>query len=261
MPRDPWSKLSERTPARIALGRAGLSLPTREVLALALDHARARDAVHATLDLPRLEAEIGGLGLATIRVESEAMERRRYLLRPDLGRSLGAASRRKLEGLAQGHPDVAIVLGDGLSAAAVHRHAVATLAAFLEAAKGAPLTLAPVVIAEGARVALGDEIGHLLGARLSVVLIGERPGLSSPDSLGIYLTFAPRPGRTDAERNCVSNVRPEGLPPREAGRKLAWFVREALSRGLTGVALKDESRTGLVGDRAQEPALPRSSAT
>jgi len=246
--RDPWANLGRWTPARIALGRSGASLPTREVLKFALAHARARDAVHAALDVEAIRAERAALHLGSIEVTSDALERAVYLRRPDLGRRLSQASRQALTTQAKTECDLALVIGDGLSAAAVQALAVPLLAALQPLGDG--LKLSPVVVARGARVALGDEIGALLGAKAVAVLIGERPGLSSPDSLGVYLTFEPRVGRSDAERNCISNIRAEGLSYDAAAFKLAWLVREALRRGLTGVGLKDESDLALAGGEA-----------
>jgi ethanolamine ammonia-lyase small subunit len=241
-PPDPWSRLRALTPARIALGRSGSALPTRAVLGFALDHARARDAVHLTFDSAALAARIEALGHKTVTVTSAAADRATYLRRPDLGRRLSGESQALLARRAAPAPaDLAIVIGDGLSAAAVSAHALPLLQALAEPTRQAGWRLAPIVLAHQARVALGDEIGALLGARMVVMLIGERPGLSSPDSLGAYLTFDPRPGRTDAERNCISNIRPAGLSYEAAAFTLAWHVREALRRGLTGVGLKDES--------------------
>jgi ethanolamine ammonia-lyase small subunit len=249
VPRDPWTPLSALTPARIALGRTGASLPTRAVLAFALDHARARDAVHTPFDAAGLAAQVEALGLATLTVDSAAPDRSTYLRRPDLGRRLSAAGaariETKIETLDDVGGDIVIVLGDGLSSAAVHAHAAPLLAALLPQAAAAGWRLAPVVLARQARVALGDEIGERLGARMLVMLIGERPGLSSPDSLGAYLTYAPRIGRSDAERNCISNIRPDGLGYAEAAFKIAWHIAQALRLGLTGVGLKDDS--GLAG--------------
>jgi ethanolamine ammonia-lyase small subunit len=253
-PRDPWEALALRTPARIALGRTGASLPTREVLALALAHARARDAVWTTLDAAPLLEGLRALGLPAVQVASEAADRASYLRRPDHGRRLDAASREELERHAGAPCDLALVIADGLSAAAVHAHAVPLVAALLPHATSLGLKLGAVVVATQARVALGDEIGAIVRARLVAVLIGERPGLSSPDSLGVYLTYAPRPGRTDAERNCLSNVRAEGLSYELAAFKLAWLVREALRREETGVWLKDESDLLLAG-RTAPPLL------
>ncbi|MFK8250962.1 ethanolamine ammonia-lyase subunit EutC [Ancylobacter terrae] len=252
---DAWQKLARFTPARIALGRAGTGLPTREVLRFALAHAQARDAVHTPFDAAAVEAGIAGLGLPTLTVASAAPARDAYLRRPDLGRKLSEESRAALA--TGGHPpvDLAIVVADGLSSTAVHRQAVPFLAAFQRWIGEAGWSLAPVVVASQARVALGDEVGSLLRARAVVVLIGERPGLSSPDSLGVYLTFAPKVGRSDAERNCISNVREEGLSHELAAFKLAWLLREALVRQLTGVSLKDESDLLLVEGRVPA-ALP-----
>lgn len=245
-PRDPWFTLAGRTPARIALGRAGSALPTKAVLAFGLAHAQARDAVHAKFDRASLAAQLGTMGLASVEVESEAsdgqIDRQLYLRRPDLGRRLSTASREQLGRLGEEASfDLLIVIGDGLSAAAVGSHAPTLIAEFLPLAARLGLRLGPAILASGARVALGDEIGAALKARAVAVLIGERPGLSAANSLGVYLTYDPRPGRHDAERNCISNVRPDGLPPALAARKLAWLVEAAFVRRLTGVALKDES--------------------
>ena len=246
-PHDPWFFLASRTTARIGRGRAGASLPTREVLAFDLAHALARDAVHAHVDRTKLASALAGLELATIAVESEAVDRPTFLRQPDAGRRLSEASAARLAEVATGSCDLAVMVGDGLSAAAVEAHAVALISAFVPHAKRLGLTVAPIVLAEGARVALGDAVGAALRARLAVVVIGERPGLSAADSLGIYLTYDPGPGRNDAERNCISNIRPDGLPPTLAAAKLAWLVDAALGRRLTGVALKDESDTTLPG--------------
>ncbi|MFG1478864.1 ethanolamine ammonia-lyase subunit EutC [Xanthobacter sp. V4C-4] len=239
--RDPWLTFARHTPARIALGRTGASLPTEEVLRFALAHAQARDAVHMPFDAATVETEIRALGFETLRVESAAPARDVYLRRPDLGRRLSEQSRTRLAAR-QGPPvDLALVVADGLSAAAIHAQTAPFLAAFKPWIEQQGWSLAPVVIAAQARVALGDEVGELLNARALAVLVGERPGLSSPDSLGLYLTLAPRVGRTDAERNCISNVRAEGLSHPLAAFKLAWHLKTALRLGLTGVGLKDES--------------------
>ncbi|TXL71134.1 ethanolamine ammonia-lyase subunit EutC [Vineibacter terrae] len=238
---DPLRRLAAFTPARIALGRVGASLPTREVLSFALAHAQARDAVHAPLDAAAMAGQIQALGLPTVQVWSAAASRGEYLRRPDLGRRLSAPSAEDLARLKHPACDLAIVVADGLSSAAIHLQAGPFLAAFKRHVQARSLRLAPVVIAQMGRVALGDEIGALLNARAAAILIGERPGLSSPDSLGAYLTVNPSPGRTDAERNCISNIRPEGLSHERAAFKLDWLVGEALRRGITGVGLKDES--------------------
>jgi len=242
-PRRPTLDLRSLTPARVALGRSGASLPTRALLDFTLDHARARDAVHAVFDAPRLVADLRALGLLVVtEANSRAVDRRDYLRRPDLGRRLDVGS---VEALARSAPEpcqLAVVIGDGLSAAAVHAHAVALVMRLLPLlAADDGVAIGHVVVASGARVALGDEIGAILGARMVVMLIGERPGLSAPDSLGAYLTFAPKPGRTDAERNCVSNIHKAGLSYDEAAFKIAWLIREGLAREVSGVALKDES--------------------
>ena len=236
---DPWQALRRRTAARIALGRAGAALPTEALLAFELDHARARDAVHRALDVDALEHDLRGCAPSTIRIASAAGDRATYLLRPDRGRRLSDTSRERLAAVDAPGCDVLFVVADGLSAPGVQRHAAALLAAANPLLDG--LSIGPVVIAEQARVALGDEVGETLKARAVVVVIGERPGLTSPDSVGLYLTFAPRVGRHDAERNCISNVRPEGLPPTAAAAKLAWLIRASLRLSLSGVALKDDS--------------------
>lgn len=230
------------TPARVGLGRSGASLPTQALLGFTLDHARARDAVHATFDADALVAGLSEFGLTAIRVASRAGNRRIYLARPDLGRRLDPASIQTLEGLKVDPGRLAIVIGDGLSPAAVQAHAPELMRDLVP--RLARIEIGPVVVASGARVALGDEIGVLLKASLVVMLIGERPGLSAPDSLGVYLTYAPRVGATDADRNCVSNIHRAGLTYEEAAFKIAWLVREGLARQITGVALKDESGDG-----------------
>ncbi len=180
-------------------------------------------------------------GSPRLTVASAAPDRPTYLRRPDLGRRLAPADRARLEALPSRGRDVAIVVADGLSSAAVHAHAAPLVAALVPRLRAAGLSLADVVLARQARVALGDAVGEALGARLVVLLVGERPGLSSPDSLGAYITFAPRVGRTDAERNCVSNIRPAGLDYESAAFRIAWLVRAALKLGASGVALKDDS--------------------
>lgn len=260
---DIWRRLTELTPARIALGRTGSGLPTRASMKFALAHAQARDAVHTPLDAAKVSAGLAGLGLAHVTVSSRAVSRHSYLLRPDLGRRLDAASRDAVAAQrTTGGVDIALVIADGLSARAVHTHAIAMTGALLPLIRQNGWSLAPIVIATQGRVAIGDEIGALLGARLALVMIGERPGLSSPDSLGMYLTFSPAPGRTDGERNCLSNIHGAGMSVEEAAFKAAWLMREAFARRLTGVALKDES--GLFISNEQEPelrALPPDSAS
>lgn len=249
---DPWAQLKSFTRARIALGRVGSSLPTHEVLDFGLAHAMARDAVHLALDIDALEKEIQAQGFKTFRVKSMAPDRANYLLRPDWGRRLNEQSLIQLQNLNQTvsaakQIDFLIVVGDGLSSLAVARH-VAPLLAELKLRMPAAWHTGNVIIASQARVAIGDEIGQALGARMVAMLIGERPGLSSPDSLGIYLTYNPKLGLSDADRNCISNVRPEGLQYAAAAKKLIWLATEAMRLKLTGVALKDESDVQEIGD-------------
>ncbi len=249
---DTWAQLRRFTPARIGLGRVGGSVPTRALLDFELAHARARDAVHAELNVEGLGRHLrdNGLGEPLI-VASQVRDRMEYLLRPDLGRTLDEKSRDLLHSLRQqaesGRPrhscELAVVIADGLSAVAPERHAAPLLCALRDGAAWDSQRVA-TIIAKSARVALGDEIGEILHAQAVLVLIGERPGLSSPDSLGAYLTWAPRVGRTDADRNCISNIRPEGLPCDEAARRLLYLLSEARRLQLSGVALKDDSEGG-----------------
>lgn len=244
-PRDPWHVLRRHTAARIALGRTGNGLPTAHLLDFQMAHARARDSVHMAFDAAGVAASLSGIAQPVLTVQSAAPDRVTYLQRPDLGRRLADGDAERLAAHA-GDWDVAFVLADGLSARAVHDHGAATLRAIL-ALLDDTWTIAPVVLAHQGRVALADDIGAALGAALTVILIGERPGLSSADSLGAYLTWAPRPGRTNAERNCVSNIRPAGLPPVEAAHKLVYLLREARHLKLSGVRLKDEAPAALDG--------------
>ncbi len=243
VPPDPWDDLRAHTQARLALGRAGAALPTAELLRFGLAHAQARDAVHIPLDTEALATQLQAQGCTTLPVHSAAPDRATYLLRPDLGRRLCDADAQALrESSANGTTpiDLLLVVADGLSSLAVARQAPPLIDAIRQQTP-AGWQLGPVVIAQQARVALGDEVGALLNARLVAVLIGERPGLSSPDSLGIYLTWHPQVGRNDAQRNCISNVRPEGLPPAAAAARLWWLCQEAQQLRLTGVGLKDRS--------------------
>jgi len=243
-PSDAWDRLRRFTPARIALGRAGHSQTTETVLVFGLAHAQARDAVHEPLARAAIGQALDAAGLAWLGVHSAAADRQHYLRRPDLGRRLDDAGRAALaQARTDPGPDVVFVIADGLSAIAAQRHALPVLEAVRRLLPG--WRIGPVVVAEQARVALGDEIGAEMGTRQVVMLIGERPGLSSPDSLGIYLTHAPRVGRTDAERNCISNVRPEGLSYTQAAARLAFLLRGALALGRSGVDLKDDSATQL----------------
>jgi ethanolamine ammonia-lyase small subunit len=244
---DPWARARGLTPARIALGRSGVSLPTQEVLALSLAHARARDAVHWPLDLAALRAALPGSRV----VASAAPDRATYLRRPDLGRRLGAGDLAGLRG------EVAIVLADGLSPAAVAASGPAVLDRLVPLLTAAGFAVAAPVIATQARVALGDPVAAALGATAVVVLIGERPGLSVPASLGAYVTWRPVPGvTTDADRNCVSNIQPRGLSPAEAAARIAWLLGAARAAGRSGVALKDESEAAISASSRDPARLP-----
>jgi ethanolamine ammonia-lyase small subunit len=237
---DPWDALRSTTSARIALGRAGGSLPTHAWLDFKSAHAAARDAVRCVFDAEQLAAEIGALGVRVMVVDSAASEQRTFLLRPDLGRQLDERSRYALQEQPDTIYDLAIVVSDGLSAFAVHRQARPVLESLLPKLKNDGWRVAPIVIARFGRVALEDEVGQLLGAPLALILIGERPGLGSPDSLGAYLVYGPRRGNTDANRNCVSNIRPEGLSIGSAASTIHYLLNEARRRRLSGVLLKDE---------------------
>ena len=223
------------------MGRVGSSLPTNEVLDFGLAHAMARDAVHLPLDAEALDAQIRALGFSTLHVHSNAPNRPAYLLRPDFGRGLDDASKGHLQSLKPyGAIDLLIVIGDGLASLAIKRHA-APLLSELQRYIPNSWKVGPVVIVQQARVAIADEVAEIMGARMVVMLIGERPGLSSPDSLGIYLTYAPRVACSDADRNCISNVRPEGLDYPIAAKKLMWLATAASRFKISGVTLKDES--------------------
>jgi ethanolamine ammonia-lyase small subunit len=244
-PQNPWLELRRLTPARIALGRTGTSLPTSAQLDFQFAHAQARDAVHLPFDHAGLSAQLSERGRESLLLHSAAVDRNSYLQRPDLGRKLSDDSAQSLRDYAAAHPggvDLAIVVADGLSALAVHRHTLPFLTRLEEQMSGDDWSIAPVVLVEQGRVAVGDEIGQLLGAKMLVMLIGERPGLSSPDSLGLYFTYNPKIGLTDAYRNCISNVRLEGLSYGMAAHRLLYLMREACRRQLSGVNLKDEAQ-------------------
>jgi ethanolamine ammonia-lyase small subunit len=240
-PSGPWSELRRWTAARIGLPRSGASLATAPLLELRLAHARARDAVHEPLDESRLCADLATLGLPVLAVASAAADRQQYLMRPDLGRRLDADGAAALAAQA-GDYDVAFVVADGLSARAVLAHARPLLAETLPALQAAEgWRIAPLTVVRRGRVAIGDVIAAALHASIVVMLIGERPGLSAPDSMGAYLTWQPGPRTTDADRNCISNIRPEGLGYADAAFTLAHLLRAMRARGLSGVALKDEA--------------------
>lgn len=238
---NPWETLRQFTAARIALGRTGSSLPTAELLKFGLAHAQARDAVHLPFASEELEIPLHELGLSTLTVASAAPDRATYLCRPDLGRKLSDRSREMLSHHSDKPADLILVVADGLSSKAVHRQAVPLIAALLSYLQLLGLTPGPVVLAHQSRVALGDDIAEVMQAKAVAMLIGERPGLSSPDSLGIYMTWGPHTKRLESERNCISNVRPEGLDYPQAAFKLAWLLEQAFQRQLSGVNLKDES--------------------
>jgi ethanolamine ammonia-lyase small subunit len=248
-----WSALRRLTAARIALARSGASLATAPLLDFRLAHARARDAVHAPLDDTRLISDLATLGLPVLAVSSATHDRRQFLMRPDLGRALAADAAAVLAPFARGEHgtdcyDLAFVISDGLSAHAVQMHAQPLLAGTLPALRSTGWRVAPLVIAHRGRVAIGDAIANALQATIVAVLIGERPGLSAPDSMGAYLTYRPTPQTTDAQRNCISNIRPAGLGYAEAVAKLTGLLRAMRTRGISGVALKDQSDGLLIGD-------------
>ncbi|SEB84798.1 Ethanolamine ammonia-lyase light chain [Pseudomonas frederiksbergensis] len=244
-PQNPLLELRRLTPARIALGRTGTSMPTSAQLDFQYAHAQARDAVHLPFDSAGLSAQLAERGRASLLLHSAATDRNSYLQRPDLGRKLSDESAQALRDYALSHPDgvdLAIVVADGLSALAVHRHTLPFLARMEDQIVNDGWSVSPVILVEQGRVAVADEIGELLGAKMVVILIGERPGLSSPDSLGLYFTYNPKVGLTDAYRNCISNVRLEGLSYGMAAHRLLYLMREACRRQLSGVNLKDEAQ-------------------
>ena len=244
-PQNPWLELRRLTPARIALGRTGTSMPTGAQLDFQFAHAQARDAVHLPFDHAGLGAQLAERGRESVLLHSAATDRNSYLQRPDLGRKLSDESAQTLRDYARAHPggvDLAIVVADGLSALAVHRHTMPFLERMEEQITAEGWSVSPVILVEQGRVAVADEIGERLGAKMVVILIGERPGLSSPDSLGLYFTYNPKVGLTDAYRNCISNVRLEGLSYGMAAHRLLYLMREACRRQLSGVNLKDEAQ-------------------
>ena len=254
---NPWRDLRQFTDARIGLGRAGISLPTSEMLAFQLSHAQARDAVNFPLDINEMKAKLATVNAANARVlhlHSQAVDRVTYLQRPDLGRKLNENSRQLLldfvaeqQQSTQEKYDLAIVVADGLSSLAVQKNAAPFITELLSQLRvNKPLTFAPITLVEQGRVAIGDDIGELLNAQIVMVLIGERPGLSSPDSLGLYLTWEPKTGLNDSLRNCISNIRPAGLPYIDAARRAAYLLNEAKTLKLTGVNLKDRTQDDVI---------------
>lgn len=246
---NPWQALRQFTAARIALGRAGTSMPTRAQLDFQFAHARARDAVHLAFNHQQISQQLQAHGLVSLLVHSAADNRDMYLQRPDLGRKLNVASQETLKAYSQQHSqsiDLAVVVADGLSSLAIEHHALPMVLEIQQLCQNLGWTMSPVVLAEQSRVALADEVGALLNAKMVVILIGERPGLSSPDSLGLYFTWAPKVGLNDAYRNCISNVRLEGLSYQMAAHRLGYLMNEAYKRQLSGVNLKDEAQVETV---------------
>lgn len=241
---DSLNPLKEFTAARIGIGRSGTSIPTKQSLAFKLAHAHARDAVYSRLDIDALSADIKQFDLPVILLHSKAGNRAEYLQRPDLGRKLKKSSANQLKEYT-GDYDVSIIIADGLSAAAINENVIGLLDHLIPLFTAAKLKLAPVCFVEQGRVAVSDKIAHLLNAKLSIILIGERPGLSSADSIGAYMTYEPKPGLTDESRNCISNIRPQGLAFKPAAEKLFYLVQEAFRLKLSGVGLKDNQ--GLLG--------------
>jgi len=244
---NPWQSLRRYTDARIGLGRAGISLTTDAHLQFQLAHAQARDAVHLPLDFSALTNQLQqsfGESYPLFQVRSQTPDRASYLQRPDLGRLLHREDLQRLKSADVAEFDIAFVIADGLSSAAVQNHAVSMLNSIMSALADTQLSCGPIVLAQQGRVAIGDPIGEALNARMLIMLIGERPGLSSPDSLGCYFTYQPQSGKNDAQRNCISNIRHEGLSYEEATHKLMYLILEADKRKLSGVNLKDESDNG-----------------
>jgi ethanolamine ammonia-lyase small subunit len=242
---DSWESLKEFTAARIALGRVGDSIPLNESLKFKLAHAHARDAVYSELDRKVLINDLADFGLPIVEIHSRAENRNQYLQRPDLGRTPDEQSCQTLKEHFSSF-DICLILADGLSASAINTNVIPLLKALLPLLRGMGYKLAPLCLAAQARVALSDHIANGLGATLAVILIGERPGLSSADSIGAYLTYQPKPGLTDESRNCVSNIRPQGLEFDPAAKKIFYLIREAFRRKLSGVELKDNA--GLLTD-------------
>lgn len=236
---DLWDSLRQFTDARISLGRCGASLPLRENLAFKLAHAQARDAVHQPFKIDDLAGKLMEKGHDVLTLQSNVADRSEFLTRPDMGRRLSEESRAALDGSDVGY-DLCLVVSDGLSSRAIHENGFPFLDMFLPLAEGAGFNVAPVCLVENGRVAIADEIGERLKARLTVILIGERPGLSSPNSLGIYMTYGPKCGNTDEVRNCISNIRQGGLSIEDGVKKLAYLMETAFGLSLSGVELKDK---------------------
>ena len=235
--KDHWEFLKNFTDARIAMGRTGNSIPTKNLLEFQLAHAKARDAVHSELNFTEISDLLNKFNLQIINLHSSVHNRMEYLQRPDLGRKLNEESKTILNKCQKGF-DLSIVIADGLSSLAIKNHLKPFLENLLPELNS--WRLAPLSVVKEGRVAIGDEIAQILEAEIVVILIGERPGLSSPDSMGIYLTYAPKSGLTDESRNCISNVRPAGLNYSSASKKLLYLLNQSRSKKLSGVNLKDE---------------------
>lgn len=242
-----WGLLKAFTDARIALGRTGVSMPTHESLSFKMAHANARDAVHDQMNCDLLVQQLSLFHHPIIQLQSQVTDRKQYLVRPDLGRKLDETSIKKIkEELNREIFDISIIVADGLSATAVHKNLLPFLQVLYPSLQQTHFKIAPFFIVEQARVAISDEIGMLCHSKLSIILIGERPGLSSPDSLGVYLTYAPKIGNTDAQRNCISNIREKGLSYQDAANKLILLIKESFRLQLSGVALKDRETTNTI---------------
>ncbi len=242
---DPLISLREFTAARVAIGRVGASIPLKQSLEFKLAHAHARDVVYSVLDIDGLTKNLQQFNLPVLRLHSMATNRAKYLKRPDRGRQLNEESTAQLQDYTSGY-DINIIIADGLSATAVNENISGLLKLLIPMLTAAKLKLAPLCLVEQGRVAIGDDIAHGLNAKLSIILIGERPGLSSADSMGAYLTYNPKPGLTDESRNCISNIRSAGLSHERAAEKIFYLVQEAFKRKLSGVILKDNA--GLISD-------------
>lgn len=239
---DAWHSLKVFTNARIALGKTGTAIPLKEVLQFKLAFAHARDAVYSVLDNKDLSSRLASFQFPIYFIESKADNRAVYLQRPDLGKSLNDHSKNQILNVNHPHYDIAIILADGLSATAINNHAIPILQLLVPMLQQLRYVISPIVVVQNARVAISDEVGSLLNAKLSLVLIGERPGLTSPDSMGAYLTYNPTPGLTDESRNCISNIRPEGLQYKPATEKILYLIQESLRLKLSGVSLKDNEK-------------------
>jgi ethanolamine ammonia-lyase small subunit len=255
--KDVWRSLKQHTDARIALGRTGNSLPTKELLHFGMSHALAKDAIYKEMEVEKIQNFLREHNISSVLVSSRAKDKKEYLINPNLGRQLSEESSNLLLQQNVEKGNIAIIFADGLSAAAINLNAIPVLLEIRAALKGSKFNLSPVIIAKHARVALSDEIGESLKSDASIMLIGERPGLSSPDSLGVYLTWNPKKGCNDSERNCISNVRPQGLSYQQAAFKTFWLLKEAKKLNMSGIHLKDES-PNLKMDTTDLVTLPHS---